>query len=283
MPQSTLLVVIDPTSDNQSALKRAEQLAVDTGARLHLFCCYQPEDISEFHSRHDAKHTTLVETRNKLEEMAKPLRAEGLAVTVEPYWNQNWQESVVHACGRNGASMVIKSSYCHSGFLQHLRQRSDYTLLRKAPCSTLLVKDDAPWTNQRILAAINVDTADAEHDMLNNVIVTQAQRLASATQSDLHIVAAMDHTANMADVLGLLDEEDHSKESAIAERFGVNPDRVHIRDGRATEAILDVVNEINADVLVLGTVARHGLTGSLIGNTAEKVIDRLNVDVLTVT
>ncbi|GAA5315927.1 MAG: universal stress protein [Candidatus Pelagadaptatus aseana] len=283
MPQSTLLVVIDPTSDNQTALKRAEQLAVDTGARLHLFCCYQPEDIGDFHSRHDAKHTTLLELRDKLEALAKPLREEGLAVSVEPYWNQNWQESVVHACGRNGAGMVIKSSYCHRGFLQHLRTRSDFTLIRKAPCATLLVKEDAPWTNQRILAAVNIDTADAEHDMLNNVIVTEAQRLANATQSDLHLVAAMDHTANMADVLGLLEDEDQSRESAIAERFGVNLDRVHIRTGKATEAILEVTNDINADVLVLGTVARHGLQGALIGNTAEKVIDQLDVDVLTVT
>ena len=283
MPQSTFMVVIDPTSDDQPALRRAEQLAVDSGARLHLFCCYQPEDISDFHSRRDAKHSTLIDVKLRLEELAKPLRDEGIEVSCEAYWNQNWQESVVHACSRVAAATVIKSTYCHSGFLQHLKKRSDFTLLRKAPCATLLVKDDSPWLNQRILAAINVDSADTEHDTLNNAIVAEAQRLARVTQSDLHLVAAMDHTANMADVLGLLEEDNHSREDAIAERFGVNPDRVHIRDSKATDAILSVAQDTNADLLVIGTVARHGLKAALIGNTAEKILDQLDIDILTVS
>lgn len=282
MPQSTFLVVIDPTADSQPALKRAEQLAVDSGARLHLFCCYQPEDISDFHSRHDAKHSTMIDVKLRLEALAKPLRDEGIDVTCEAYWNQNWQESVVHACSRVAPAMLIKSTVCHKGFLQHLKNRSDFTLLRKAPCATLLVKEDTPWLNQRILAAVNIDTADATHDVLNNAIVAEAQRLARVTQSDLHLVAARDHTANMADVLGLLKDDDHSQEEAVGQRFGVNPDRVHIRDDKATDAILAVAQETKADLLVIGTVARHGLGAALIGNTAEKILDQLDIDVLTV-
>ena len=100
MAAQLLFVIIDPTCNEQVALKRAEQLAVDGRADLHLFCCDYLDDISSFRSRKDAKRHLLHEHREMLEALAAPLRQEGLKVTTEAWWNQDWQESAVHACSR---------------------------------------------------------------------------------------------------------------------------------------------------------------------------------------
>ena len=41
-----------------------------------------------------------------------------------------------------------------------------------------------------------------------------------------------------------------------------------------------VADELHAAVTVMGTVARTGFSGALIGNTAEVVIDKLKSDIL---
>ena len=47
------------------------------------------------------------------------------------------------------------------------------------------------------------------------------------------------------------------------------------------EAIVQVVNEIKPDLLVMGSQARIGIPGFLIGNTAEKVIRQVDCAVMT--
>lgn len=283
MVPTTLFVVIDPTTDSQRALKRAEQLAVDTSARLHLFCCEYQEDLSQFNSRKDAKHDVLQRTRELLESLAAPLRKEGLAVTTEAYWNQDWQSSIIRAASRIGADLILKSSQYHSYLQRHLQRTSDFTLLRKATCAVLLVHDDQPWVEQRLLAAVTLDTDDPEHDLLNNEIITEAQRLAKSTQSQLHCVTAIDPAADLADVLKLLEDDTlTSHEDKISERFGIAPERVHIERGQADEVISHTARDLRVDAVIIGTVARKGVKAMLLGNTAEKILDRLEMDLLVV-
>jgi len=284
MIPSTLFVVIDPTTDDQRALKRAEQLAVDTGARLHLFCCEYKDDLSAFESRKDAKQDTLASARELLERLAQPLRAEGLEVDCEAYWNRDWQSSIIRAATRTGADLILKSSDAHSYLQRHLRKTSDFTLLRQASCAILLVRNEEPWLEQRLLAAVTLDTADPDHDLLNNSIITEAQRLAKATQSHLHCVTAIDPNNDIADVLKLLDSEElSSDEGKVSERFGIDPERVHIQKGKAIDVIATTAKDQRVDVLIIGSVARQGISAMLLGNTAEKVIDSVDMDILIVS
>lgn len=283
MSTSTILVVIDPTTDEQLALRRAEQIAVDRGSRLHLFCCDYLEDISQFSSKKDAKHSVLTENKQAMEALAKPLRKEGLKVSIESCWNQNWQESAVHASSRIGADLVIKSSSPHSPLERQLKKTSDYTLLRQSPCAVLLVKDDAPWMEQTLVAALALDTDDSEHNRLNNAIMNKAQKLAQATQSKLHIVAALENRADLADALKILDDnEDASHEELVSRRFGIDESRIHIEKGNARDIIIKTARELRADALIIGTVARRGISGALLGNTAEKILDQLEMDILVI-
>ncbi len=52
--------------------------------------------------------------------------------------------------------------------------------------------------------------------------------------------------------------------------------------GHATEVIPDVVHKQKIDLLVMGTVARTGIAGLLIGNTAESILSQVDCSVLAV-
>jgi nucleotide-binding universal stress UspA family protein len=65
---------------------------------------------------------------------------------------------------------------------------------------------------------------------------------------------------------------------AFADRFGDTA--VELVKGEPEDVIQHYVEERGIDLVVMGTVARTGITGVLIGNTAERMIQRLRVSVL---
>jgi len=278
------LVVIDPTCDNQPALNRAEQLATNGTVSLHLFCCVYRKNINDFSSRKEAKHSAIVNAKVALVTMAKRLRNGGITVTTEVIWNQRWQEAIVQACSRIAADLVIKTSSEHSALQRQMQKTSDYTLLRQSPCAVLLVKSDTPWTHKRVLAAVAFTPAKDGHAQLNNLIINAAQRLARETASQLHIATAITQETDISGTLTLLDEDDdaESDEALIGEHYGTESSHVHIQTGKAKRVICDICTDINADLVVIGTVAHKGVTGIMIGNTAEKILDDIAIDVLVV-
>ena len=80
-----LLVVIDPAEAAQPALERAAWLARHTGAALELLACEFEQTLDgsllfDDRQSEQARSALLAHRRARLEELAAPLRAEGLQV-----------------------------------------------------------------------------------------------------------------------------------------------------------------------------------------------------------
>ena len=56
----------------------------------------------------------------------------------------------------------------------------------------------------------------------------------------------------------------------------------HLQRGVAATAIPEMARELAADLVIMGTVARTGIAGLLIGNTAEAVLEQLQCSVLAI-
>ena len=69
---------------------------------------------------------------------------------------------------------------------------------------------------------------------------------------------------------------------ALVEPYGVSKANVHIPDGKVGRCVQRVVHQINADLLVVGTSANKGLTGALLGNSAERILAKVPCDVLVI-
>jgi len=65
-----------------------------------------------------------------------------------------------------------------------------------------------------------------------------------------------------------------------AEKFNVKEENTYVREGLAEDVIDEVANELDAELVILGTIGRTGFSAAIIGNTAEHVIDQLKCDVL---
>jgi universal stress protein A len=64
--------------------------------------------------------------------------------------------------------------------------------------------------------------------------------------------------------------------------FGIEPDRVVTRVGRPAIEIRAQAEKDGADLIVIGSHGRHGLSGVMLGSTANGVLHNAPCDVLTV-
>jgi universal stress protein E len=64
--------------------------------------------------------------------------------------------------------------------------------------------------------------------------------------------------------------------------YAVPSTNVHVLRGQAHELLAETAEKLQADMVVMGAVARSGLKRVFIGSTAERVLDRVPCDLLVV-
>jgi universal stress protein E len=131
-----------------------------------------------------------------------------------------------------------------------------------------MVKNVRDWSGRRVLGAVNLGSHDLGHIKLNNQIISEAQRFAHGFGAEAHFAMAYP------------DQNRAPDPAEVARICGVEPARVHLRHGNAAAVIRLLAEELAADLIIIGTVARSGLMGTVVGNTAERVLDDTASDVL---
>ncbi|WLI27160.1 universal stress protein [Pseudomonas rhodesiae] len=264
----SILVVLETEHSESLALKRAKLIAGVTGAHLHLLVC-------------DRKH----EHSALLSVLKASLTEEGYSVTTEQAWNDSLHDTVIAVQQAEGCGLVIKQHYPDSPLKKALLTPTDWKLLRYCPAPVLLVKTATSWAGKVILAAIDVGNSDVEHRSLHHSIIDHGFDIAYLAKAQLHVISA--HPSPM---LSAADPTFQLKESiearyreqcqAFQAEFDVDDTHLHIEEGPADVLIPHMASKLQAAVTIIGTVARTGLTGALIGNTAEVVLDKVESDVL---
>ncbi|WP_054911775.1 universal stress protein [Pseudomonas sp. NBRC 111127] len=265
----SILVVLDPEHAHSRALTRAKLIAGVTGARLHLLMCDK---------RHD--HSALLSV------LSRQLHDDGYDnVSHEEAWRGNLHDTIIFVQQAEGCELVIKEHRPDNPLKKALLTPGDWKLLRQCPCAVLMVKSERPWTGGRILAAVDVGNQDEDHRRLHASIIDHGHDIAALAKGELHVISA--HPSPMlsaADPVYQLSETIEARYRKACEAFqaeyGISEERLHVAEGPADVLIPHTEQRLDAVVTVIGTVCRTGITGALIGNTAEVVLDELKGDVL---
>ena len=208
-------------------------------------------------------------------------------------------------CGKH--DLVIKTAE-NGRLLDRVFGSDDMHLLRKCPCPVWLIKPKSPQKYQRILAAVDVGYQSEELNtkhLLNLQLIEMASALASSEFAELHIVNAWEAIAEgvlrsasigiQADDISIYTAEvrqQHQQNLHILmdeiirnqeyKTLNVPSTQLHLLKGSPDEEIPRLSRKIEADLVIMGTVARTGIAGFFIGNTAETIINQLDCSVLAV-
>ena len=85
---------------------------------------------------------------------------------------------------------------------------------------------------------------------------------------------ALDHVLTVAGGSAALD--------ALLAGYAIPQDRVHLGEGDTREVLIASIEELHADIVVMGAVARGALQRMLLGSTAELILDHVPCDLLIV-
>ncbi|MCB1675508.1 MAG: universal stress protein [Halioglobus sp.] len=267
MTATKYLVVYDPTTEQQPALTRIANIAETTEAQLQVFCCIY-EELSRGDDRAAEIQKRITAQEQVLDAAVTALREQGVPVTVEVEWDSNWYQAVVRASVRHKVDGVVKSSRRHSSAQRRLKRTSDWTLIRECTCPVLLVKGDGSNRAQTTLAALDTRGDQETYRTLNQKILDLCRGLFEQGDYNVHFVSAYQELANRPD------------RGSLVRACGVPGERVHIVMAEADDAIVETARKIGAGLVVMGTSARAGLSAMLNSNTAEKVLDKLECDLV---
>lgn len=267
MELKRFLVVYDPIRDEQPALERAAVIAAEVGASLHLFACIHG-DVSDADRESEAVKARLAEQQAALEDCLAPIASSGVETSSEVEWDKDWRHAVVRASARNNADMVLKSSFTHSSSQRLLKSTSDWILIRECLCPVLLVKTSTPPEVPRILAGIDISATTKSYEKLNQHIVEFSRQLVESELVEVHVVNAFQ------------DFRGRPERRELIEVSGVDTDHIHIKMGAPEKVIVDMAKKLDASLVIVGNSHRSGLAAMMHGNTAEKILDKLECNVL---
>jgi universal stress protein E len=294
-----ILVVIDPSTDEQKALKRAIDLATRIKAnggvvQVHAFLSifdfsYEMTTILSSDDRDIMRQSVIKDKELWLGSIISDLNPT-VDISKLVVWHNRPFEAIIKQVIQDNYDLVIKGTHQHDKFKSVVFTPTDWHILRKCPCPVLLVKEHEWPNNGNILAALNVGSDENEHSSLNSKITTSAKQLAQLIQGNVHLVNSFPGTpVNVAIEIPEFNSSEynstmfkHHEKSMIthANEFNINITNTHVKEGLPETVIEQVALEIDAELVILGTIGRTGISAALIGNTAEHVIDQLNCDVL---
>lgn len=293
-----LVAIKDPQISESIAVRKAAQLARALHADLSLYHAltnplYLDLAALDTESAERAAAATRAVVTAQLERLAAPLRTGALKVTTETNWDYPSHEAVVRAALRLESDLVVvdcpRQAHTAAWFLHF----TDWELLRSAPVPVLLVKSSADYARAPVLAALDPAHTDDKPASLDMDILAYGSALAAAVGDHLHAVHAFNPlpplSANqllIPQLLAELEQQAYSEAQAalspVLDQIGMEQRRRHLEEGFAIDVIESVQRRTGAQILVLGSVSRTGIKGLMIGNTAERMLDRVACDLLIV-
>jgi nucleotide-binding universal stress UspA family protein len=297
-----ILVVIDDTRTDSAALGRAVSIAQRHGARVTAVHPFDGSGhgVTAVFDGITAHEVERVECEARLEELAalvRTARAPDVDIVPKLLVGTPFIE-IVREVIRGGYDLVLKDAQPPDGRTERVFSSLDLHLMRKCPAPLWVLKPGERARSCRIVATVNPDVEDAPHESVNRAVLDLAAAVARFDGGELHVVHAWylygeeilrsPRVCLPAGRVDALVEQERARRSGLVEalvREYRAPDLailVHLVKGEAGQILPAALRQLRADLVVMGTVARTGIPGLIIGNTAETVLGEVTCSVLAV-
>lgn len=282
LPIRTVLVVLEAHKEAQPAWLQAQAWAQTLGATLHVLVPVAADmqeglqlapGLAEMASRNaEAAAGHWLDT---LLAKASATTEKTIVATTQRV------ETVLHEARRLEADLLV------------VGQREDMPdlrpLMRQLPCPLLIVRHAT--ASRRFAAAIGAGAEDARHKLLNQALLERLVALTLRFQGDARVLSALPNPVELVPLMGdayaasyVSNDLEASYRESLGQQIGafglVADGALRVSPGRPDLVIPELVKEEKVDCLLLGTVARKGLSAFWLGNTAEDVLPRVDCDVL---
>lgn len=268
-------------TSTQQAIDRARWMAKQNSAELCFIYVLPPRAEQLSHDRQilmaefDDYKSVGEHAQEVLDEIVNATSKLGISGVSKVVFGRCWLE-IIREVVRDSYDLVIagirKKGPYRGMFIGHTGNK----LLRKCPCPVWITKPETADVVSSILVAH--DLSEVGKDAL-----TLGASLANHWGATLHILHAIELSAQTWADISSVDDATQQIETQLSELNQENVvTKVDVISDSPAGAILDYVESREIELVVMGTIARAGIPGMLVGNTAEKVMPHLPCSLLAV-
>lgn len=294
---SNILFVSNSEGDESAAFQRALNLAKNNQARLKVISVFEPP-----RSRTDKNLLDLLigEQREHLEGLVENSDLPEVDIEIKVLAGKPFLE-IIREVIQYGHDLLIKpvenESQVYGG--------TDIKLLRKCPCPLWIIKDVHRQDYDKILVALDYEPENPESAALNQQLLELSSSLAIAEFAELHIVHAWQFELESKFRSVRMDFSDAEvdemvRNEGISRRHWLNEitnkhlkslgkkaadylqPELHLIKGDARDVVPQCARKVGAELIIMGTVGRSGIPGFFIGNTAEQILNQIDISVLAI-
>lgn len=267
MDKRKYLVVIDPSHDRHLALERMLQIIGQQKKweiSFHVIMGFESGDKTDTDTPME-----IVRDSAWFHELLRPMDEAGVSYTSEFFWTRDWRQSITAAAARYSCDTIMLSE----ASAEHKRKITDskWDLVRHANCDVVIADTGTVAPITSILAAVNTQAKDAAHVATAEKILERGLFLSDYFEAELHVVNAYK------------DSEDFPDRALIGRMSGLPRENIHRDMGKPEDVIARVAEKVDADMVILGISPRRGLAATFSSHTSEKVMEKIDIDVVALS
>lgn len=297
---NNILFVSHGVADETEALKQALSLARNNKAELKalIVCPEFPKEMSEYKGKYEASLVQQLEASIRSTREAIKVSEADVPVQITVDSGDALAIRIVRHVIKNAYDLVIKEAEpkeSGKGF-----KAMDMELLRKCPCPVWLTRPISRHrTEMKVAVAIDPESTATEGHDLSIRLLQLANSIAATCCGALDIVSCwhFEHEeylrSNASTWIRVAESEldqlvaQRQSEHRIALDTLINDSAITGRESRIDhikglpeQSIPDFIEQKGIDILVMGTVARTGISSFVIGNTAENILQKVSCSLL---
>jgi universal stress protein E len=279
-----ILAATDFSTRSQRALRRAGLLARDSGGELtlvHVVDDDQPPDLVALESREAER--ILSEQIGAMDEL-RGLRAHALVVAGDPF------DGILRAAASTSADLIVMGAHRKQLLRDIFVGTTIERVIRTGPFPVMMVNKEVDQPYQTALAAVDMSAPSVNAIRIGSALGLPGDVRLALVHAFLPLAKGKMFYAGLSrdTIDGYVAEERlrATKELiAFLEANGLNDHGKSVRvveEGGPFEVISEAAEQLNPDVLIIGTHGRTGVAKALLGSVTEQILRSLDVDILAV-
>lgn len=269
----------------QRGLELARKLQCSVDVAAFCYTSLRPLKLKAS-ERTTVKKRLLAERESEVRQRVDQFKDDGQTINLVTVWEKDVAAWVNRRCSRP-YEVVVKTGHRSESFAY---TSTDWQLLRECPRPVLIVAEKKWHHTKPVLATIDLASKVPEKIALNHAVIKQAKMYAAALGTEMFIITAIEVPSLLAD-LDLVDPIAYVNEikselkprlREMAEAHDLPESIFRVKKGPIDKVIRSDAAKVRAQLVVVGTVGRRGVTARLLGNTAESVLRHLRTDVLAI-
>lgn len=292
-----ILFVSNKSGSEFDALKKAIILAFNNKAALQILILAPqfPDAFNESEHEYDKYLLEKLNSKIHLACTELQIKQEEIQLGTSIEHTDGRALHIIQYVLRGGYDLVLKQAEktaTDSGF-----KSLDMELLRKCPAPVFLERTDASQAGKmKIAVAIDAESTDAVGHDLAIQLLKLARDLSEVYSAELSIVSCWYYEYesefaegghfqiskdSLKEFLDITEQSHKTKFDALVQESNLNgKNNVYSLKGIPDEIIPEFVNDNGVNLLIMGTVARGGVMGALVGNTAENIFQVLKCSLI---